>query len=70
MLFVTPPQDVAEIRAFCGRFNEGLRGEYKSTFDDNVRRNLPKIVSSFANSLGGVLVVGVNAANGVPQQPV
>jgi hypothetical protein len=70
MLFVTPPQNAGEIRAFCARFNEGFRVEYKTTFDDNVRRNLPKVVSSFANSLGGVLVVGVNAANGVPQTPV
>jgi len=70
MLFVAPPQDAVQIRAFCARFNEGLRVEYKSTFDDNVRRNLPKIVSSFANSLGGILVVGVSTVNGAPQQPV
>jgi len=70
MLFITPPHNAEAIRAFCARFNEGLRVEYKSTFDDNVRRNLPKVVSSFANSLGGVLVVGVNALNGVPQQPI
>lgn len=70
MLFITPPQNAAEIRAFCARFNEGLRVEYKSTFDANVRGNLPKIVSSFANSLGGVLVLGVNAPNGVPQEPI
>jgi hypothetical protein len=69
MLFVTPPQNAGSIHSFCAQFNEGLRVEYKSTFDDNVRRNLPKIVSSFANSLGGVIVVGVNAANGVPPGP-
>ncbi len=44
--------------------------EYKGTFDANVRRNLPKVVSSFANSLGGVLVVGVDTDNGVPRQPI
>ena len=44
--------------------------EYKSVFDDNVRRGIPKIVSSFANSLGGVLVIGVEALNGVPQEPI
>jgi hypothetical protein len=70
MLFLTPPQDAAAIRAFCARFNEGLRVEYKSTFDENVRRNLPKIISSFANSLGGVLIVGINAENGIPQRPI
>jgi len=30
--------------------------------DDNVRRELPKIVSSFANCLDGAVVVGVNAS--------
>ncbi len=70
MLFVTPPQDAAHIREFCARFNEGLRVEYKGTFDDNVRRNLAKVVSSFANSLGGVLVVGVNTVNGAVQPPI
>lgn len=70
MLFLATPQDPNDIRAFCARFNEGIRVEYKSTFDDNVRRALPKVVSSFANSLGGVLIVGVNAVDGVPQNPI
>ena len=70
MLFLTPPQDANQIRTFCARFNEGLRVEYKSAFDNNVRRSLSKIVSSFANSLGGVLIIGVNALNGVPREPV
>jgi len=70
MLFVTPPQNVEAIRAFCAQFNEGLRVEYKSTLDDNVRRNISKVVSSFANSLGRVFVIGVNAADGVPQLPI
>lgn len=70
MLFTATPHDSADIREFCARFNEGLRVEYKQTFDDNVRRALPKVVSSFANSLGGVLIVGVNAHDGVPQNPI
>jgi hypothetical protein len=57
MLFPAVPQNAADIRAFCARFNEGIRVEYKSTFDENVRRALPKVVSSFANSLGGVLII-------------
>jgi hypothetical protein len=40
-----------------------------STFDANVKDKLPKVISSFANSHGGVLVVGVNAVNGVPKEP-
>jgi hypothetical protein len=70
MLFLAPPQDVADIRALCARFNEGIRVEYKSSFDENVRRALPKVVSSFANSLGGVLIIGVNAVDGIPRGPI
>lgn len=70
MLFPAIPQSVNDIREFCARFNEGIRVEYKVNFDENVRRALPKIVSSFANSLGGVLIVGVNAHDGVPQVPI
>jgi hypothetical protein len=70
MLFIAPPENAHDVRAFCARFSENIRVEYKNTFDENVRRNLPKVLSSFANSLGGVLVVGVNAQNGVPQQPM
>lgn len=69
MIFLERPITVHHIREVCAQFNEGLRVEYKCTFDDNVRGQLPKIVSSFANSQGGVLVVGVNAQNGVPQPP-
>jgi predicted HTH transcriptional regulator len=70
MLFTRPPRAAEDIRSFCARFNEGLRVEYKANLDDAVRRALPKVISSFANSLGGVLVLGVNAVNGVPQEPI
>jgi predicted HTH transcriptional regulator len=70
MLFLNPPNTTEHVRAFCRRFSEGIRVEYKGNFDENVRRNLPKVLSSFANSLGGVLVIGVNAVNGVPQEPI
>jgi hypothetical protein len=70
MLFLTKPQTARDIREFCSRFNEGIRVEYKSVFDESVRKKLPAIVSSFANTLGGILVVGVNTLKGVPQQPI
>jgi hypothetical protein len=69
MIFIERPITAQHIRDACGRFNEGVRVEYKSTFDTNVRDQLPKIVSSFANSQGGVLVIGVRAVDGVPQPP-
>ena len=67
MLFIERPITVAHVRDFCVRFSEGLRVEYKR--DANVREKLPKVVSSFANSHGGVLVIGVNTVNGIPQPP-
>jgi hypothetical protein len=70
MLFTTPPRTANDIRAFCARFNEGIRVEYKRNLDENVRQSMPKIVSSFANSLGGVLILGVNSQAGVPQAPI
>jgi Putative DNA-binding domain len=70
VLFITPPTTAEHIRAFCARFNEGIRVEYKANFDENVRRNLPKVLSSFANSLGGVLILGITADNGVPRVPI
>lgn len=70
MLFLHPPTTADEVRAFCEKFNENIRVEYKSDLDASVRRVVPKVLSSFANSLGGVLVIGVNAQNGVPRGPI
>ena len=67
MLFPHPPAHVDDIRAFCHRFDEGIRVEYKSNFDDNVRSKIAKILSSFANTLGGVTIIGVPTDNGIPQ---
>lgn len=69
MLFIERPILVAHVRDFCARFNEGLRVEYKRDFDPSVREKLPKIVCSFANSHGGVLILGVRTVNGVPEAP-
>ena len=70
MLFIERPITVVHVRDFCARFSEGLRVEYKRDFDANVREKLPKVISSFANSHGGVLIVGVNTINGVPRGPL
>src|SRR5467141_412964 len=69
MLFPERPITLDHVRDFCAKFNEGVRVEYKSTFDANVRAGLPKIVSSFANSQGGVCVIGINTQAGIPQPP-
>lgn len=70
MLFTRVPENATDIREFCRQFNENVRVEYKRNFDPSVRNALPKIVSSFANSLGGVLVIGVVARDGVPVEPI
>jgi hypothetical protein len=69
VLFIERPITSAHVRDFCGKFSEGLRVEYKRDFDSNVREKLPKIVSSFANSHGGVLIIGLSTVNGEPQAP-
>lgn len=38
---------------------EGYTVEYKSAWDEDVKRKLPKIVTSFANANGGWLFVGI-----------
>src|SRR5262245_47894757 len=69
MLFVERPITLDHVRQFCSKFDEGLRVEYKRNLDAKVRSVIPKALSSFANSNGGVLIVGVEAKNGVPQPP-
>lgn len=38
---------------------EGFALEFKQTFGDTVRRKVPKVIASFANSRGGWLCIGV-----------
>ena len=70
MLFLRPPTSAAEIRDFARKFHEGIRVEYKRSFDVSVRRSLAKMVSAFANSIGGVAIIGVQTENGIPQEPI
>jgi hypothetical protein len=71
MLFPKPISDLEhqDIEEFCARFTENIRVEYKSTFDQNVKKKLPRVVSAFANAYGGVLIIGVKASNGIPEKP-
>src|SRR5579862_4553721 len=70
MLFLRPPTTAADIREFARQFPEGIQVEYKSVFDENVRRSTEKMVSALANTLGGVAVIGVDTANGVAREPI
>ena len=44
-----------DITAFCEKWPEGVRAEYKQ----EITNAIPKIVSSFANTWGGILIFGV-----------
>jgi predicted HTH transcriptional regulator len=44
-----------DVENFCKEWPEGIRVEYKSQMIDNI----PKTISAFANTLGGILVIGV-----------
>ncbi|MYB00346.1 ATP-binding protein, partial [Candidatus Poribacteria bacterium] len=43
-----------DVENFCHEFGEGVRVEYKREI-----AHIPKIVSSFANTLGGIFIIGV-----------
>ena len=45
------------VEAFCREWQEGVRVEYKR----EITKDIPKIVSSFANTQGGVFIIGVKA---------
>lgn len=56
-LFTTPLSQVTydQVLEFCRTFAEGPRVEYKTE-----PANIPKVISSFANTMGGVWVIGVD----------
>ena len=54
-MFTKPANEIefSDIEDFCRGFGEGVRVEYKQQI-----ANIPKIVSSFANTLGGIFIIG------------
>ena len=48
----------SDIEEFCREFDEGVRVEYKQDI-----QHIPKIVSSFANTLGGIFIIGAETNN-------
>ena len=44
----------SDVEEFCLQFGEGVRVEYKREI-----QHIPKIVSSFANTMGGIFIIGV-----------
>ena len=45
----------SDVEVFCHTFSEGVRVEYKREMIENI----PKVISAFANTLGGIVVIGV-----------
>lgn len=56
-MFTTPADEISfsDIETFCKEYDEGVRVEYKSEI-----KHIPKIVSSFANTQGGILLFGAD----------
>ena len=54
-MFTKSESDItfSDIKAFCDEYREGVRVEYKQEI-----RHIPKIVSSFANTQGGIFIMG------------
>jgi len=67
MLFSSPLHSLEfrQIEEFCRTWPEGVRVEYKREL---AARHIPKVVSSFANTVGGVWIIGV--ATNVDNCPV
>lgn len=55
MLFTKPADEIkfADVENFCREFGEGVRVEYKREI-----KHIPKVVSAFANTHGGVFIIG------------
>ena len=68
-MFDTPLHDITfdHVVGFCKTFPEGVRVEYKRE-----PANIPKVISSFANTVGGIWLIGVETdkANNMPIFPL
>lgn len=57
------PKDLADVTyedlSQLADLEEGYVLEFKRTWNENVRKKIPKIIASFANSRGGWLVIGI-----------
>ena len=60
-MFTKPIDEIIfeDVKSFCKEWAEGVRVEYKR--DMNIKKQIPKIVSSFANTFGGIFLIGVEA---------
>ena len=56
-MFTKPLSQIeySDVENFCTRFTEGVRVEYKREMIENI----PKTISAFANTLGGIVIIGI-----------
>ena len=78
-MFTKPIDEITfeDVESFCKEWPEGVRVEYKQKLD--IKKQIPKIVSSFANYYGGIFFIGVKAdktknevifpIQGIPETP-
>lgn len=78
-MFTKPIDEITyqDVESFCQQWSEGVRVEYKR--DLNIKKHIPKVVSSFANTYGGIFLIGVEADDttnmpilpikGIPKRP-
>lgn len=66
-LFTRPLSEITfvDVQNFCTNYREGVRVEYKGEYPE-----LPKTISAFANTMGGILLVGVKAKDGIALMPI
>ena len=62
-MFTKPIDEITfeDVESFCKEWSESVRVEYKREL--NVKKHIPKVVSSFANTYGGIFLIGVEADN-------
>ena len=60
-MFTKPIDEITfeDVESFCKEWPESVRVEYKEQL--NIKKQIPKIVSSFANYYGGLFLIGVKA---------
>ncbi|MDA2935193.1 ATP-binding protein [Acidobacteria bacterium AH-259-D05] len=71
MLFSKPINDITydDVASFCGQgHKEGFILEYKQDFPSN-NEVLAKTIAAFANTYGGILIIGIKAPAGEPLSP-
>lgn len=71
-MFTKPIDEITfkDVESFCKEWSEGVRVEYKREL--NVKKHIPKVVSSFANTYGGIFLIGVEAdtTTNMPTLPI